>query len=118
MDEKLSAWLERVSSPPADTQDYVEFVELLIECHGRLDTSTALRVADAIAPYNPMWFEEPVPPIMPPNTGSPSAPVPITTAMVRNALRVWKRRRILPISMPSSVRWTSAVSSCFAMSFK
>lgn len=37
-------------------------VELLIECHGRLDTATALRVADAIAPYNPMWFEEPVPP--------------------------------------------------------
>jgi hypothetical protein len=32
MGEKLMAWLKRVSSPPADTQDYEKFVELLIEC--------------------------------------------------------------------------------------
>lgn len=37
-------------------------VDLLIECHGRLDTSSALRVANELAPYRPMWFEEPVPP--------------------------------------------------------
>ena len=32
MDEKLTEWLERVSSPPVDTPDYEEFVELLFEC--------------------------------------------------------------------------------------
>lgn len=32
MDKKLTEWLERVSSPPADTPDYEEFVELLFEC--------------------------------------------------------------------------------------
>ena len=37
-------------------------MELLIECHGRLDTSSAIRVTHALEPYRPMWFEEPVPP--------------------------------------------------------
>ena len=32
MDEKLTAWLERISQTPIDTPDYEEFVELLIEC--------------------------------------------------------------------------------------
>ena len=32
MDEKLTAWLERISQTPIDTPDYEEFVELQIEC--------------------------------------------------------------------------------------
>ena len=37
-------------------------VELLIEGHGRFDQPTALTVARELAPFKPMWFEEPVPP--------------------------------------------------------
>jgi galactonate dehydratase len=37
-------------------------VELMIEIHGRLDPATAIRVADAIAPFRPYFMEEPVPP--------------------------------------------------------
>lgn len=37
-------------------------VELLIEGHGRLNVETATRMARALAPYGPMFFEEPVPP--------------------------------------------------------
>jgi galactonate dehydratase len=37
-------------------------VDLLIEGHGRFDIATALQSARAIEPYNPMFFEEPVPP--------------------------------------------------------
>lgn len=37
-------------------------VELLIECHGRLNPKTAVQVARALVPYSPMFLEEPVPP--------------------------------------------------------
>src|SRR6266508_3117452 len=37
-------------------------VEILIDAHGRFDVPTAVRLANAIAPYRIGWFEEPVPP--------------------------------------------------------
>jgi galactonate dehydratase len=37
-------------------------VELLIECHGRLDATTAIRMAREIAPVRPLFLEEPTPP--------------------------------------------------------
>lgn len=36
--------------------------ELLIEGHGRFDVATAVRIARALEPFDPLWFEEPVPP--------------------------------------------------------
>lgn len=32
MDEKLGAWMERITHAPVDSPEYEEFVELLIEC--------------------------------------------------------------------------------------
>jgi galactonate dehydratase len=37
-------------------------VELLIEMHGRFNPATAIEMINAIAPFQPSWFEEPVPP--------------------------------------------------------
>lgn len=37
-------------------------VDLLIEGHGRFNIPTAGRIARELAPYNPLFFEEPVPP--------------------------------------------------------
>lgn len=37
-------------------------VDLLIEAHGRFDVSSSIRIAKEIAPFRPMFFEEPVPP--------------------------------------------------------
>ncbi len=37
-------------------------VDLLIEGHGRFDVSTGIRVANALQPFSPMFFEEPTPP--------------------------------------------------------
>ncbi|MBI1930042.1 mandelate racemase/muconate lactonizing enzyme family protein, partial [Candidatus Poribacteria bacterium] len=34
--------------------------EILIDCHGRFDVATAIRLAKRLAPYNIGWFEEPV----------------------------------------------------------
>lgn len=36
--------------------------DLFIEMHGRFTPSTAVRIAQALAPYEPAWIEEPVPP--------------------------------------------------------
>jgi galactonate dehydratase len=36
-------------------------VEILIDCHGRFDVPTAIRLAKRLEPYNIGWFEEPVP---------------------------------------------------------
>jgi galactonate dehydratase len=36
-------------------------VDILIECHGRLNPESAIRFANAIAEYRPFWIEEPVP---------------------------------------------------------
>jgi galactonate dehydratase len=38
-----------------------EHVDILIEGHSRFSVSTALQIANAIEPFRPMWFEEPVP---------------------------------------------------------
>lgn len=37
-------------------------IDVAIDMHGRYDTSAAIRVAQAMEPYNLMWLEEPVPP--------------------------------------------------------
>lgn len=36
-------------------------VEIFIDAHGRFDVPTAIRLANALAPYNIGWFEEPIP---------------------------------------------------------
>ena len=36
-------------------------IEVMIDCHGRFDAPTAIRLAKALEPYNIWWFEEPGP---------------------------------------------------------
>ena len=36
-------------------------IEVMVDCHGRFDVPTAIRLAKALEPYNLFWFEEPVP---------------------------------------------------------
>lgn len=37
-------------------------VDMLIEAHGRFDVPTSIKIAQEIAPFKPMFLEEPVPP--------------------------------------------------------
>src|SRR6202161_1923617 len=39
--------------------------DLLVGTHGQFTTSGAVRLAKQLEPYDPLWFEEPVPPEMP-----------------------------------------------------
>src|SRR5579859_6578551 len=36
--------------------------EILVGTHGQMTTSSAIRLAKRLEPYDPLWFEEPVPP--------------------------------------------------------
>ena len=36
-------------------------VDLMVECHGKLNSGTAIKVGKKLEPYNLMWLEEPVP---------------------------------------------------------
>ena len=36
--------------------------DLLFGTHGQFSTAGAIRLAQAIEPYSPLWFEEPIPP--------------------------------------------------------
>ena len=36
-------------------------IEIMVDCHGRFDVPTAIRLGKALEPYNLWWFEEPVP---------------------------------------------------------
>ena len=43
-------------------EDVGDDIELLIEVHGRLTPSEAIRFGDALEPFRPFFYEEPVPP--------------------------------------------------------
>jgi len=62
-------------------RDAVGTADILIEGHSRFNTATAVQIAEALAPFRPAWFEEPVP-----HTDIPAlvevarrSPVPIAT---------------------------------------
>jgi galactonate dehydratase len=55
--------------------------DLLFGTHGQFSTGGAIRMAQAIAPYQPLWFEEPIPPdnVAAMARVAASSPVPVAT---------------------------------------
>ncbi|MCE3519062.1 hypothetical protein LXJ58_30390, partial [Escherichia coli] len=41
--------------------------DILFGTHGQMTPTSAVRLARRLEPYDPLWFEEPVPPDMPEN---------------------------------------------------
>ena len=60
---KLSAEAERLGTErvAAIREAVGPDIEVLIDCHGRFDVPTAIRLGKALEPYDIFWFEEPVP---------------------------------------------------------
>ncbi len=58
--------LEQLSNAELVTKNVREAVgdrcDLLIKTHGQMTTSSAIRLAKRLEKYDPLWFEEPVPP--------------------------------------------------------
>ena len=55
--------------------------DLLFGTHGQFSTGGAIRMGTAIAPYSPLWFEEPIPPDNPAELEKVAAGVPIPVAV-------------------------------------
>ncbi len=55
--------------------------DILFGTHGQFTTAGAIRLGNAIAPYGPLWYEEPIPPDMLPEFAevARSQPVPLAT---------------------------------------
>ncbi len=73
----IQATVERVSA----ARDGVGDADLMIDAHGSLDVSTAIRLAERLQPFDISWFEEPVSPDDHPGlaTVRESTTIPIAT---------------------------------------
>ena len=56
---RSAAFCKRIREAVGDGAD------ILFGTHGQFSPSGAIRMAEAIAPYDPLWFEEPTPPDAP-----------------------------------------------------
>jgi galactonate dehydratase len=57
--DRAKRYVARVREAVGDSAD------LLVGTHGQMTPSSAIRLARALEPYDPLWLEEPVPPEMP-----------------------------------------------------
>lgn len=55
--------------------------DLLFGTHGQFSTAGAIRLGQAIAPYNPLWYEEPIPPDIAKELAKVAAHVPVAIAV-------------------------------------
>lgn len=55
--------------------------DLLFGTHGQFSTAGAIRLGQAIAPYNPLWYEEPIPPDTPAELSRIAQCVPVPIAV-------------------------------------
>ena len=65
-DDPVQLSLETLSNAEAVVRTVREAVgdrcDILVGTHGQMVTSSAIRLAKRLEPYDPLWFEEPVPP--------------------------------------------------------
>jgi galactonate dehydratase len=100
-----AAWLPGVERVRAVRASIGEDVELLVDCHGRMEASEALLVGRALADCNLYWCEEPVPDYAVNDLARLGAalPMPIATAESLFGLeefRPFLERRVVDILMP------------------
>lgn len=54
--------LERMETQIAAVRKAVgPYIDICVDCHGRFDEQSGMKIAKALEPYNLMWLEEPVP---------------------------------------------------------
>lgn len=100
-----AAWQQGVARVRAVREAIGAGVELLVDCHGRFDERGALRVAEALAPLDLYWLEEPVPHTMTDALEriTARAPMPIASAESVYAIEGFTpflTRRVVDVIMP------------------
>ncbi len=89
--------------------------QIMIDAFGRWDVDTALRVADAVAPFNLAWLEEPLPPddLAGYERLAATSPVPIAAGeheYLAEGFRQLIDRRLLAVLQPD-VNWCGGMTT-------
>jgi galactonate dehydratase len=79
-----AAWRSGVERVRAVRQAIGDAVELAVDCHGRMDASEGLIVAEELAGCRLFWYEEPVPDAYVDDLAALTAHVPMPTASGEN----------------------------------
>lgn len=75
--------------------------DILFGTHGQFTASGALRMAHAIEPYDPLWFEEPVPPDMPEVMAQVARGTKIPIATGERLTTKWEFARVIELRAAS-----------------
>jgi galactonate dehydratase len=100
-----AAWRTGVARVEAVRAAIGDEIDLAIDCHGRMEASEAILVADALAGCHLFWYEEPVPRKYLDELAHVSRSVRVTTASAENVFgmegfRPFLTRRIVDVLMP------------------
>jgi galactonate dehydratase len=100
-----AAWRAGVERVRAVRAAIGDTVELAVDCHGRMDSSEAMIVAEALADCRLFWYEEPVPDAQVDDLAAITARVPMPTASGENlfgmeGFRPFLTRRVVDVLMP------------------
>ena len=100
-----AAWRNGVERVRAVRKAIGDEVELAVDCHGRMDASEALIVAEELADCRLFWYEEPVPDAQVDDLAAITARVPMPTAAGENLFgmeefRPFLTRRVVDMLMP------------------
>jgi galactonate dehydratase len=100
-----AAWRNGVERVRAVRAAIGDEVELAVDCHGRMESSEALIVAEELADCRLFWYEEPVPDTQADDLAAITARIPMPTAAGENlfemeGFRPYLTRRVVDMLMP------------------
>ncbi len=102
---RQAAWRAGVKRVEAVRRAIGDSVDLMVDCHGRMETSEAITVGRAMADYDLMWYEEPVKHTFPDQLAQVSQAVPMPTASAESIFGVegfgpFLLERVVDVLMP------------------
>jgi galactonate dehydratase len=100
-----AAWRSGIERVRAVRQAIGDEIELMVDCHGRMETSEALLVARELADVGLAWYEEPVPHTYPDELARITRSIGVPTASAESVYGVegfapFLRQRVVDVIMP------------------
>jgi galactonate dehydratase len=100
-----AAWRAGVARVAAVRAEVGDDIDLMVDCHGRMEPSEAITVGRALAHLDLMWYEEPVPHRYPDQLAHVSRHVPMPTASAESVFglagfRPFLLDRVVDVLMP------------------
>lgn len=84
----VAAWRRGVERVRAVRRAIGEEIDLMIDCHGRMETSEAIMVARELEDVDLFWYEEPVPHIFPQELARITQAIPTPTASAESVFGI------------------------------